>query len=261
MNIIITIIVGIFSFGFLIISHELGHYIMARLSKIRISTFSIGFGPQILSKKKNGITYTLSLLPIGGYVTMPEDFEVESSDGIPFSKSSFFSKTATLLAGSLSNIFFGYLILIFIFLFIQNGQINFDFSNIYENFMQANSFFAQVISIVFDSLKGLFTGNYGISDLSGPIGVTTIIGKSLDISIYVYLIMLSFISINIGIFNLLPIPSLDGSRALFCILELITNQKFSIKIQEKIHNTGLVALLCLIVIVTIKDINGLIRIL
>lgn len=252
------ILVGIFSFAVLIITHEMGHYISALLFKIRVSEFSIGFGPKIISKTKNGITYKLSLFPIGGYVQMPEKLDVESSEGVPFSKAGTTAKITTLLAGSVSNILFGYLVVLFVCIFVENGHLDFEAAKLFENFKLANDSFKNFLSIIFDSFKNLLSGGYGLKDLSGPIGITEAITESLNSSTYSYLIMLSFIAVNIGVFNLLPIPALDGARALFCLIEAVFGRKIPVKIQEGIHNVGLTFLVGLIIVVTFKDIYGLI---
>ena len=69
----LTVIVSILVFGFLIFIHEFGHYITARIFKVTIEEFSIGMGPRIVTwvSKKTNIRYSISLLPIGGFVSMP----------------------------------------------------------------------------------------------------------------------------------------------------------------------------------------------
>ena len=69
---LITVILAIFVFGMLILTHELGHYLFARLFKVTVNEFSIGMGPRLISRvsKKTGIRYTLALIPFGGYVSM-----------------------------------------------------------------------------------------------------------------------------------------------------------------------------------------------
>ncbi|MBE6536973.1 MAG: site-2 protease family protein [Ruminococcaceae bacterium] len=69
----LTVIASILVFGFLIFIHEFGHYITARIFKVTIEEFSIGMGPRLVTwvSKKTGIRYSISLLPIGGFVSMP----------------------------------------------------------------------------------------------------------------------------------------------------------------------------------------------
>ena len=69
---ILYILLAIFIFGLLILVHELGHFITARLFKVTVKEFSIGMGPKIVShvSKKSGIRYSLRIFPIGGFVSM-----------------------------------------------------------------------------------------------------------------------------------------------------------------------------------------------
>ncbi len=68
MNIAITIILGVAGFMVLVASHEFGHFLFAKLFKIRVPTFSIGMGPKIFGFKRNGTDFIFSIFPIGGYV-------------------------------------------------------------------------------------------------------------------------------------------------------------------------------------------------
>ena len=81
------ILIAILLFGLLILVHEFGHYLTARIFKVTINEFSIGMGPKLMSKnsKKTGIAYSLRLLPIGGFVSMAGEDE-ESDDENAFSK-------------------------------------------------------------------------------------------------------------------------------------------------------------------------------
>ncbi len=83
MSIFVTVAVSVLVFGFLIFIHEFGHYITARIFKVTIEEFSIGMGPRIITwvSKKTNIRYSISLLPIGGFVAMPgENGEYNGTD-------------------------------------------------------------------------------------------------------------------------------------------------------------------------------------
>ncbi len=69
----IGIIIFIFILSLLIIVHEFGHFIAARRNGVRVENFSLGFGPQIFKKKKHDTEYSISLIPLGGYVKMAGD--------------------------------------------------------------------------------------------------------------------------------------------------------------------------------------------
>ena len=65
------ILLAILVFGFMIFIHELGHFMFAKKFKVAINEFSIGMGPKLFSKKgKDGVMYSLRLLPLGGFVSM-----------------------------------------------------------------------------------------------------------------------------------------------------------------------------------------------
>lgn len=85
LNPIVTILLSILVFGFLIFVHEFGHYIFARIFKVTIYEFSIGMGPRIITykSKKTGIKYSLSAIPFGGYVSMAGEDGVYKEDTAP----------------------------------------------------------------------------------------------------------------------------------------------------------------------------------
>ena len=105
------IIVAILIFGFLILIHEFGHYITARIFKVGINEFAIGMGPKLISKKSNktGIVYSLRALPIGGYVSMVgEDEENESEDSL--NKKPVWQRFFIMVAGSVMNLLCGFIL-------------------------------------------------------------------------------------------------------------------------------------------------------
>ena len=99
------IIMAILGFSLLIIVHELGHFIMAKVNGIRVEEFSIGMGPEIFSKKGKETQYSLRLFPIGGYVKMlGEEEEVE--DERSFSNKSPLRRISVIIAGVTMNVIF-----------------------------------------------------------------------------------------------------------------------------------------------------------
>ena len=99
------IIMAILGFSLLIIVHELGHFIMAKVNGIKVEEFSIGMGPEIFSKQGKETQYSLRLFPIGGYVKMLGEEEV-SDDERSFSSKSPLRRISVILAGATMNIIF-----------------------------------------------------------------------------------------------------------------------------------------------------------
>ena len=95
--------------GVLITIHELGHFIVAKLCKVKVNEFAIGFGPTVWQKQGKETKYTLRLIPLGGYNSM-EGEEGESDDEKSFSKASILKRMAIVLAGAAVNILFAILI-------------------------------------------------------------------------------------------------------------------------------------------------------
>ena len=96
----------IFLLGFLVLIHEGGHFLVAKLFKVKVNEFSIGFGKKILSKQKGETTYSLRIIPLGGFVSMLGE-EERSEDERSFSRQSIPKRIAIVAAGGLVNIFFG----------------------------------------------------------------------------------------------------------------------------------------------------------
>ena len=108
--------------------------------------------------------------------------------------------------------------------------------------------------MVWASLGMLVTGQVGVDQLSGPVGVAEVMATTASYSISAFLQLVAFISINLGVMNLLPLPALDGGRLVFLILEGIRRKPVPAKYEGYIHAAGLMLLLALMVYVTGQDI-------
>ena len=95
--------------GFLIFIHELGHFTVAKLCKVKVNEFAIGFGPTIWKKQGKETKYALRLFPLGGFVSM-EGEEERSEDSRSFSKASIPKRIAIVVAGATVNIIFAVVI-------------------------------------------------------------------------------------------------------------------------------------------------------
>ncbi|MEE1237475.1 MAG: RIP metalloprotease RseP [Turicibacter sp.] len=112
---------------------------------------------------------------------------------------------------------------------------------------------------IFETFKMLFvTKEAGINDLSGPVGIYTMTSTIATYGLTSLLIWIGFLSVNIGVMNLLPIPALDGGRILFVLIESIIGRPVDRRIEGYIHTVGLLLFFGLFVYVTFNDIIRLI---
>lgn len=98
-------------FGGSIFVHELGHFLVAKICGLRVDRFSIGFGPRLFGRKFRGTEYCVSLLPLGGYVSIPQLADMEMIEGkaagaVPEKKISWLAKVAVFAAGAFFNVLF-----------------------------------------------------------------------------------------------------------------------------------------------------------
>lgn len=327
----LTAISAIFIFLVVILIHELGHFLVAKYNNIKVNEFSIGMGPKLLQNNKGETTYSLRLIPLGGYVSMEGEDE-DSDDPRSFNNAKVGSKLAVISAGAIMNF-----ILAIIVLSIATYGIGIPTTEIESiiddspaflselkegdnikgiNGIEINSWNEVVQSIsnsgtdenilleierdgtiqeisiqpikedgrsivgivpaknksflgsiklgfiqTFTMLKAMFqflgmilTGNTQSLALSGPVGVIQQIGNAAKLGVYDVLMLLGFISINLGFFNLLPIPALDGGRIFFLLIEAIRGKKMDPNKEGFVHFIGFVLLISLMLIVTYKDI-------
>jgi regulator of sigma E protease len=108
--------------------------------------------------------------------------------------------------------------------------------------------------VIWDSLHDLVTGEVGMDQLSGPIGVTGVMAQTAQISLRSFWYLVAFISINLGVMNLLPIPALDGGRILFLAVEAVRGKPLSPKIEGYVNALGLVLLFGLMIYATGNDV-------
>jgi regulator of sigma E protease len=108
------------------------------------------------------------------------------------------------------------------------------------------------------SLAGLFTGREKL-ELSGPLRIVSETGKAAALGVDYFFAMLGVLSTVLGIFNLLPVPALDGGRLIFLGYEALTRRRPDARLEASIHTAGLFLLLVLIAFVTLKDLRALLH--
>ena len=130
---------------------------------------------------------------------------------------------------------------------------------VWSTLVQAGKMEYSVATMIWRSLGDLITGKYGINDLSGPVGTMDIIGDAVagantSEGMMTLIMLVVMITVNVGIFNLLPLPALDGGRLIFLLCEGIFRRPVPAKYEGMVHFIGLMLLLLLMVVVTFSDI-------
>ena len=108
------------------------------------------------------------------------------------------------------------------------------------------------------TLGSLFTGKLSINNLSGPVGIYTVVGETRKSGIENVIFLIAYLSINLGIMNILPIPALDGGHILFLVIELLTHKKVNERVEAITTTIFFVLLMALMLYITIHDIFTLI---
>ena len=334
-------LIAIGVFLILIIIHEFGHFIAAKLMGVRVNEFAVGFGPKLFSRQWGETKYSFNLIPLGGYCAM-EGEEEESTDNRAFCNKAPWRRFVIVVMGALFNLALGLIIVAIIlapsqaftstviaefkenavsqqtglmvddkilevdgrkifttydlsyaFTNVKDGKIDItverggktkdlkdvefkseeiegisyltvDFS-VYGIKKTVGSYIKETVktaisycAVVWRSFIDLISGKYGISTVSGPVGVTVAIGNAAKQSLTNLLPVMALITINLGIFNLLPIPALDGGRLLFLLFEMITRKPVPQKYESIVHAVGFVILIGFMIIIAAKDIISLI---
>lgn len=125
--------------------------------------------------------------------------------------------------------------------------------NIFLAIKGAFEYLILLISLMFDFIIKLFTGKVDANQVGGPVAVVSQIGEAAKYGILPLLNFSAFISVNLGFFNLLPIPALDGSRIIFALLEWIRKKPISPEKEGIVHLVGFAFLMILMIFVTYKD--------
>ncbi|MEE1153793.1 MAG: M50 family metallopeptidase [Acutalibacteraceae bacterium] len=119
-----------------------------------------------------------------------------------------------------------------------------------------------VVRMIWGSLVGLVTGQFGMNDVSGPIGAASAITEATSMGLQTsfidglnnLLFMLMVISVNLGVFNMLPVPALDGGRFFFLLIEAIFRKPIPSKYEGLVHSIGFVILILFMLIISFKDV-------
>lgn len=338
MNGLLTALITVIVFMFIILVHEFGHFIAAKAMGVTVHEFSIGFGPVIWKKQGKSTLYSLRLFPIGGFVKLEGEDESSDDPGALNNKPAW-KRLIVMAAGATFNLILGLIVFIGIYAntpefptlkidsfidevkgtqtaqLLQPGDeiVSFNGKKMYYykdlSFaisMESNGspidltikrggeykdvtitpvysegryligfrpqyeqvgFFDAIkygvmetfftMRLVIYSLGMLITGEVGISDMSGPVGASTVIGQAASAGALSLFNIFAMLSVNVGLFNLIPFPALDGGRIFFLLIEMIRRKPIPPEKEGMVHFIGLILLLILMVFVTSSDIYKL----
>ncbi|MDG5814367.1 RIP metalloprotease RseP [Chitinispirillales bacterium ANBcel5] len=132
MTFLLSIAIGLLVLGVLVFVHELGHFLAAKACKIKVLTFSLGFGPALLQKKHGDTEYRISAVPFGGYVKMAGDNPEEHNSGSPdeFNSKPIWQRAIVAIAGPAANFVFAFFLLWFISIYGVEQPLYKDSTNI-----------------------------------------------------------------------------------------------------------------------------------
>lgn len=247
---IINAVKIIFLLGFLVFIHEGGHFLVAKLCKVKVNEFSIGFGKTIWKKQGKETLYSVRMIPLGGFVQMEGESEA-SEDSRAFTNVSIPKRIAIVSAGAIVNILFGiaaYFLLVTAVLQFADPAKDTILNRIYYAGVNTGEF----ILSIFDSVKSLFTSGISVEQMTGPVGISQIVVQTTGLANYIY--VLAVISVSLGVTNLLPIPALDGGKIVLLIVEAIRRKKITVETEAKITLVGFSLLIALSLYVTYHDV-------
>lgn len=248
---IINAIKIIFLLGFLVMIHEGGHFLVAKLCKVKVNEFSIGFGKSIWKKQGKETLYSIRIVPLGGFVQMEGESE-DSQDERAFTNVSVPKRIAIVSAGAIVNILFG----IFAY-FLLVSTVGLQFADPAKDTILNRIYYAGIntgefILSIFESVKMLFTNGISVDQMTGPVGISQIVVQTSGFANYIY--VLAVISVSLGVTNLLPIPALDGGKIVLLIVEAIRRKKITLETEAKITLVGFSLLIALSLYITYHDV-------
>lgn len=247
----------------LVVAHEFGHYLAAKKAGVYVIEFAVGMGPKLFEHRGAETRFTVRAFPIGGFCRMygelededDEDVVEEDLSDIPQERS-FLNlpkgkKLLVLLAGVAMNFLFGYLLIFSVYLAHGRGLL--------VAFTQSARTFGIFAGAIYASLAMLFTGKLGINDFAGPVGMVGMVGTYAAHGFGALIFFTALISVNLGIFNLLPLPALDGGQAVITFIEWITGKNIDPKKVGWINGIGFAALMVFAMVVAVNDVFRYLR--
>lgn len=234
-----------------IIVHEFGHYLAARMCGVKVEIFSVGFGKVLLKKQAFGTEWRLSLLPLGGYVRMKGDTDYTvTDDPTTFWGVHPLKRAWIAFAGPFANLILPYF-LYFAFIVGQSwpgAVVPAGAEPTRIGIVQAAKFSHMLVKKSIMDMGSAFHQNLQrapeLKDLGGPIAIYEVSAKVQEQAVekgdWGFLVdWLVFMSINLGVINLLPIPILDGGHIVISLGEAVTRRRLSLIARNVLSYIGI----------------------
>ena len=116
----------------------------------------------------------------------------------------------------------------------------------------------EIIISMLEPVKYLFNGRLGVNDLSGPVGIYEVVDQEAQNGVNNILYLLAYLSVNVGVINLIPFPAFDGGHILFLLIEKIRRKPLSSNVEATITGIGFICLIILMIYVTFHDVFNLV---
>jgi regulator of sigma E protease len=225
--------------GALILIHELGHLLAAKAASIPIERFSVGFGPRLLGIRWKGTDYWMSLIPVGGYV-LPRNEE-----GDEFMRISVCRRVLFCLGGPAANLVAALLSLAA----LQAAGSDLSLLSVLVKP------FADLYAVVEQIVAAIPTLFQHPDRMSGIVGIVALGGQLAGSDLSRLLAFSVFLNVNLAIFNLLPLPPLDGGKIAFYMMESVWRPLKCVEVPVTI--TGWILMLGLMLYATVVDVGRL----
>lgn len=248
----ITTLAILLGFGLLVGFHEAAHMLVSKLFGVKVNKFAIGFGPKLFSKTVGETSYELRLLPLGGFVQCHGE-NPQSKVKRGFFSLPWWKRSLIALAGPVASLLLGFLMLYGVLLAHHWPLI--------AGFVKALSIVAFVFKTTFQFLTGTLPHTLqavaASNGVSGPIMIVKILSDSLKQGWDLFVYVLAMVSLSLGMFNLLPLPMLDGGHVFLYTLEGIRGKKWPTKVYVIWNLLGVALLGALMIYTIISDIAHL----
>lgn len=250
---------------FIIIIHESGHCLTAKFFRMKVDTFSIGFGPALIKWKSQSTLYQICIIPLGGYVKIRGFTSMGENILCPeggFSNFPRWQRAVVFAAGSGANlisVLLGSILAFWLYGYHPMDGGEFQKLSLPEAVKQGTSTTSWAVTETVKGIGSMFADKVDPKEgLAGPVGVVNITKDfQAKLGIEGLAIIAFLLSIGIALTNLLPVPVLDGGHLAILSIEAAIGRDLPAKVKVGAYAVGIVLLLVLMIFVSANDIGKL----